>query len=150
MGREMGSQKPSRWQGSLLPLLVGIGLIGCGRTGDLIALSNSSAISISELQQHQKESEVVYLKGIVGDRVPFLGSGAYQLQDRTGAVWVMTQKELPSQGDEIAIKGQIKHEPIAIGEQESQEMYVVELEKLERRSQSRSRQPAGTPPSTDK
>lgn len=136
----MKSQKFKRWQCSLFSLLLGIGLIGCNSSENLnVTRSNPSGVQIGQLQQ-QGASKVVYLKGKVGDRAPFLGSGAYQLQDETGTVWVITQRTLPAQGDIVAIKGEAKYETISIGEQKSQEFYILELEQLERQSQSRSPQ----------
>ncbi|MCU0535634.1 MAG: hypothetical protein MUD14_17220 [Hydrococcus sp. Prado102] len=140
MDGAMISQKFRRWQYSLFSLFLGIGLIGCNSSGNLnAALSNPSGVPISQLQQ-QGASKVVYLKGKVGDRAPFLGSGAYQLQDDTGTVWVVTQGALPASGDIVSIKGEAKYETIAIGQQKSQEFYILELEQLERQAQTRSPQ----------
>jgi hypothetical protein len=130
----MISQKVRRLQYSLFSLFLGIGLIGCNSSENLnVALSNPTGVQIGQLQQ-QGASKVVYLKGKVGDRAPFLGSGAYQLQDNTGTVWVITQGKLPAQGDIVAIKGEAKYETISIGEQKSQEFYILELEQIERQS----------------
>jgi hypothetical protein len=96
-------------------------------------------VQIGQLQQ-QEASKVVYLKGKVGDRAPFLGSGAYQLQDDTGTVWVVTKGTLPAKGDIVSIKGEAKYETISIGEQQAQEFYILELEQLERQSGAKTPQ----------
>jgi hypothetical protein len=134
----MRTQKFKLWQRNWFLLFLGIGLIGCNSSENLnAALSNSSGVSISGLQQ-QEASKVVYLKGKVGDRAPFLGSGAYQLQDDTGTVWVVTKGTLPAKGDIVSIKGEAKYETISIGEQQAQEFYILELEQLERQSQTQT------------
>lgn len=126
------SQPSNFWQRSFFSVLLGIGLIGCGSLSNFnIVLSNPSVTSIGELQKHQG-SNTVELKGTVSDRAPFLGSGAYLLQDTTGAVWVMSNKKLPNRGDRVAIRGEVKHQSIAIAQQTKQELYVLEIEQLER------------------
>jgi hypothetical protein len=136
----MRTQKFKLWQRSWFLLFLGIGLIGCNSTGNLnVALSNPYGVQIGQLQQ-QEASKVVYLKGKVGDRAPFLGSGAYQLQDDTGTVWVVTKGTLPAKGDIVSIKGEAKYETISIGEQQAQEFYILELEQLERQSGAKTPQ----------
>ncbi|NJO94247.1 MAG: hypothetical protein HC820_07680 [Hydrococcus sp. RM1_1_31] len=127
------SSTPSFWQRSFFSILLGVGLVGCSSLGNFnIALSNPDVSSIGELQKDRGESNIVELKGTVSDRAPFLGSGAYLLQDTTGAVWVMTDKTLPNRGDKVAIRGEVKHQSIAIAQQTSQELYVLEIAQLER------------------
>lgn len=125
------------FQLGLLPLLLG-GLIGCNQLANsgfaFPGRGNLPLTQIGELQQQQNGDSIVYLKGKVGRGAPFLGSGAYQLQDPTGTVWVLTDESLPSQGDEVLIKGQVEYQSIPFGEQELGEFYLVELEQLERQA----------------
>jgi hypothetical protein len=126
------SQTSFFWQRSFFSVLLGMGAIGCSSLGNFnLALSNPSVTSIGELEKYRGESSVVELKGTVSDRAPFLGSGAYLLQDTTGAVWVMSDKKLPNRGDKVAIRGEVKHQSIAIAQQTSQELYVLEIAQLE-------------------
>lgn len=114
---------------TLTSLLVG-GVMGCSPMGWLkLAWSSPPTISIREIPQ-KKSDRIVYLQGKVIDRVPFIDSGSYQLQDATGAVWILTNKGLPAIGEELLIKGQIEYQPIPIGRQDIGEFYVLELEKL--------------------
>lgn len=113
----------------LISLLVG-GVIGCSPTGWLnLAWSSPPTSAIREIPQ-KKSDRIIYLKGKVVDRVPFIDSGSYQLQDATGTVWILTNKGLPAIGEEITIKGQIEYQPIPIGRQDIGEFYILELEKL--------------------
>ncbi len=120
-----------------LPLLLG-GLLGCNSLIDYgIAVpeeSNVPLTQVSELQQQQNNGSTIYLKGKVGSQAPFLGSGAYQLQDSTGSVWVLADENLPDRGDEVVIKVQVEYQSIPIGEQDLGQLYVVELEQLERQT----------------
>lgn len=125
---------------SFLIFGVGLGLIGCGPLNHLgIALSNPPSNTIGELQPSSSDI-TVNLQGKVIKVAPFLGNGAYQLQDSTGSIWVLTEKGLPQPGAEIAIQGQVKYQPIPIGRQEMGEMYILELE------QRQSEPQAQTPP----
>ncbi|MFY0609289.1 MAG: hypothetical protein JXR06_03045 [Candidatus Atelocyanobacterium thalassa] len=76
-------------------------------------------------------SQTVYLKGKVLDSVLFLNSGSYQLQDKTGTIWVLkTFNEMPKIGELVKIKGEIIYQPILIDDQDIGEFYIIELERL--------------------
>lgn len=118
----------------LLILVVG-GLLSCGQVA-LSGLSwpgeqSQTPIPIAQLQQFPLAAEPIYLRGQVRDRVPFLASGAYQLQDETGSIWVYTEAALPAKGEEVWIQGQLEYESIIIERQQLGEIYIRELEKLE-------------------
>lgn len=117
-----------RKRGLIAALLISIGLLGCNALNRLIfALPN--AISVNQLQQ-TAQGTIIYIRGQVKDKAPFLGKGAYQLQDDTGKVWVVTNETLPQSGEEVIIKGQIEYQSIPVSGQELGEFYVLELEKL--------------------
>lgn len=123
---------------SCVLLLVG-GLIGCSALAELgIAvpyLGDPPVISVTDLT-NQKRGEVVYIKGIVKGYAPFLNSGAYQVQDKTGTIWIRSNGKPPSSGKEVVIKGKLDYQSIAVGSQELGEFYVVELEQLELTAQT--------------
>ncbi len=115
---------------SLLPFLIGVGLIGCNPSSYLgFALPNPPLTPIADLKP-QTGNVIVYLKGKVGDRAPFLGSSAYQLQDSTGTIWIRTNQPPPKKGEEIVIRAQVEYQAIQVGNQALGEVYVVELEKF--------------------
>ena len=116
----------------LLPLLLG-GLTSCNPL--TFAQNNLSVTQVNQLQQQQSGS-TVYLEGLVGDRAPFLDNGAYQLQDDTGTVWVFTDENLPAEGDQVSIKGEVEYQTIPVQGQELGELYIIELEQLEGRVSS--------------
>ncbi len=110
-------------------LLLG-GLCGCGPMAMLVG--NVPVTSISELQQARDANSTVYLEGTVGSRAPFLGAGAYQLQDATGSIWVLTDRTLPLQGEEVKIKGNVAYQSIPVAGKELGEVYIKEIEQLQR------------------
>ena len=87
-------------------------------------------MTIRDLQQSQSSGKTVYLQGKVGKQVPFLGSRAYELQDETGSIWVVTIAPAPQPGEEVLIKAQVRYQDISLSGQKTREWYVEEQEKL--------------------
>lgn len=110
-------------------IFFGIGVWGCEYWSP-----NPDLTAVGELQQLSSQTEEVYLKGQVGQVVNLLDESAYQLQDSTGKVWVITEDSLPQPGDEILIKGQLRYESIPVEQLELGEVFVVELEQLKKYS----------------
>ncbi|MFM2311412.1 MAG: hypothetical protein RLZZ04_688 [Cyanobacteriota bacterium] len=77
----------------------------------------------------QKVGKTVYLSGKVGHLAPFLDNGAYQLEDGTGKIWVVTTQTLPQKNQQINLKGKIAYQSLPLAEQELGEFYLVELER---------------------
>ncbi len=102
----------------LLALLLG-GLAGC----------QPPVIKIETIKQ-KKSGKVVYLTGKVTQQAPFINTAAYQIQDETGSVWVVTEQTPPSIEQKIAIKGKIQYQSLPFAEQELGDFYVQELEQL--------------------
>lgn len=141
--------KSSLVRRSCVLLLVG-GLIGCSALAELgIAvpyLGDPPVISVNDLTD-KKRGAIVYIKGIVKGYAPFLNSGAYQVQDQTGTIWIRTEGKPPPSGKEVVIKGKLDYQSIAVGNQEVGEFYVVELEQLELTAQTPT-QTSPTQPTT--
>ncbi len=118
----------------ILALILGV-LIGCAHLGNLgnlpINLRKRNVLEISDLQQKQDLDSTVYLQGKVVKIVPFLDSGAYQLQDDTGSIWVFTTNSLPAEGDRLVVKGEIQYQKITQPDRELGEFYLKEIEQLE-------------------
>lgn len=103
----------------IVTILLG-SLVSCG----------TPEITVAEIPQ-QENGRIVYLTGKVTQSAPSLDSSAYQLNDRTGTVWVITQQQSPKLNRELTIKGEIQYQSVPIAEQEFGEFYVIELERLE-------------------
>ena len=88
---------------------------------------------IGDIPPNPQTNTKIYLQGKVTIKAPFLTGGAYQLQDATGKIWVVTNQTLPNVGDEVTIAGEVKFESIPISGQEIGEAYVEEQEQLERK-----------------
>jgi hypothetical protein len=107
----------------LLLLLI---IFGCDR---LPIAQNFLHTQINSLEIPKSIDSNVYLQGKVSHRSPFLRGGAYQLDDRTGKIWITTTTKLPSLGTEIAIEGKVRYQSIPIENREWGELYIVREEK---------------------
>jgi hypothetical protein len=94
-------------------------------------------LNVSQIEKIQIKGKIenqVYLKGIVESRAPFLETGAYQLADNTGSIWIFTTAELPKIGTKITIKGKIRYQSIVVpqlGNKDVGDFYIEELERIE-------------------
>ena len=50
----------------------------------------------------------VGITGTVRDSYGVLGAGAYELEDETGSIWVITKRGVPSRGSKIGAKGHVR------------------------------------------
>ena len=46
--------------------------------------------------------------------VPFVG-GAYEIDDGTGKIWVLTERGAPSKGSQVGVKGRVVNGPVYRG-----------------------------------
>lgn len=100
------------------------GLIGCGNFAQTLLGSEPQISDISRIRERQERGARVYLRGTVGDQAPFLNSRAYELQDETGAIWVVTAAAAPNAGDEVLIQGIVRYKSIPLAGQEQGETFV--------------------------
>lgn len=115
-------------------MLVGllIALVSCGGqaasessgTGDTGGIVMPKTTPIQEVQKTAVGNSVVTVKGVVGDRVPILDGTVYELQDSTGKIWVLTQKQPPNSGQEVIITGKLRFKSIPLNGQEQGSIYI--------------------------
>ncbi len=56
----------------------------------------------------QYRNKEVKLSGSVVDSYSFVGRGAYRLDDRTGQLWVVSDKGVPREGARVSVKGTVR------------------------------------------
>lgn len=61
---------------------------------------------LAEPSRYQREE--VGLKGLVVKSASVLGKGAYQLDDGTGVIWVVSGHGVPRQGARVKVRGRIR------------------------------------------
>lgn len=116
-------------------LLLVTGLVGCQSISHSETWINLNTTQIEQLQRKQKIGAKVYLRGQVKSHAPFLGAGAYQIQDNTGLIWVFTTQPLPPVGQELSIRGKVEYKSILIGEMKGKDIGDVYLKEIERQSE---------------
>lgn len=109
-----------RFKQSSLGIILLCSLIAC----------QASLISIQEISV-KKIGKTVLLTGKVVHLAPLIEQTAYQIEDATGKVWVVTSQTPPKIGQLISIKGKINYQSLPFAKQELGDFYVVELEQLE-------------------
>ncbi|MGB3513982.1 MAG: DNA-binding protein [Microcoleaceae cyanobacterium] len=124
-------------------MLLVIGLISCGQITETAIKLNLNVGRIGKIQTKGKIDRQVYLKGIVESRAPFLETGAYELTDDTGSIWIFTRAELPKIGAEITIKGKVRYQSIVVselGDQDVGDFYVEEVERIDSQNQNQNQE----------
>ncbi|MEL6930029.1 MAG: hypothetical protein AAFO95_15510 [Cyanobacteria bacterium J06600_6] len=76
----------------------------------------------------KKVGKTISLQGKVVHVAPFLGNSAYQLEDSTGKIWVVTTQDPPQLARQVEIKGKIKYQSLPFDDRELGDFYLVELE----------------------
>ena len=72
-----------------------------------------------------RDGRKVYITGEVIRTVPLVKNGAYQVQDETDQLWVLTTQKLPKEGSQISILGKVIFQELSISEKQ---LYVQEIE----------------------
>ena len=103
----------------VLWIILSVSSIGC----------RPALISLEDVSP-QKIDRTVYLTGMVKQIVPLVDSTAYQIEDSTGKIWVLTNYNPPQLGQPIKIEGKIQHQSLPFADREWGDFYVVELEQL--------------------
>ena len=99
--------------------LIGFGLTGCDPLMEVTPIAQLSA-------QSDRLGQSVLVEGVVRDRAPFLKNAAYQLEDESGEIWVLTNNPLPESGQAVTIEAKIKVKSIVLNNQDYQEVYLQE------------------------
>jgi hypothetical protein len=111
----------------IIPVLL-YGILGLTNTINLRGFS-SDIRQVSQKQEESEKNKTITINGIVKKIVPLVGSIAYQVEDNTGTIWVVSENKPPEIGAKIVIKGIRQYQSIPIGEEELGEYYVIETNK---------------------
>ena len=94
-------------------------LIGC----------EPSPVAIAQITE-KKIGKNVYITGKVVHIAPLVDNFAYQVEDATGKIWVVTANKPPQFGQTIYIKSEIKYQSLPFAEGDFGGFYSLELEQL--------------------
>lgn len=73
-------------------------------------LANRLGLGLTPIQAitttpEQYRDQTVTLRGKVTNQIGILGTGAYEIQDNSGRVWVVTQAGLPTTETQVFVQG---------------------------------------------
>ncbi|HKZ76760.1 MAG TPA: hypothetical protein VJ124_00445 [Pyrinomonadaceae bacterium] len=86
---------------------VGLGSLILSGTLLLTACPKEVTISRINADPGRYRNKEVAIKGNVTDSYGVLGNGAYELDDGTGRIWVVTRRGVPSRGARVGAKGHV-------------------------------------------
>lgn len=122
---------------SLIPYRLGIslllfpGICGCSslttphfQAGNITIGSNVTLIQ--EIKPDTDQQTTVYIQGKVEQQVPLLEQWAYQINDSTGKIWVITDQPNLQKGEQVVIRGKVRYKSIPLADQEFGEVYIEE------------------------
>jgi hypothetical protein len=92
------ARQRARWAGILAVTLLAVGLAACRET--------TVARLLAEPERWRNRD--VGLKGTVVKSASVLGRGAYQLDDGTGMIWVVSTHGVPREGARVGVRGELK------------------------------------------
>ena len=79
--------------------------------GIIVLSIGCSSVKISDIQANpdQYEGKEVSLKGTVNETIwlGLLSTGAYQVDDGSGTIWIVTKSAPPAKGDKASLKGTV-------------------------------------------
>ena len=73
----------------------------------LTACPSQTTISRVNADPARYRNKEVAIVGTVTDSYGALGQGAYEVDDGTGRIWVVTRRGVPSRGARVGVKGRV-------------------------------------------
>ena len=88
-------------------------------------LVSKPATAIDSLTNEQVDDTVI-VAGEVAQKAATLNGWIYQLQDETGNLWVLTERDAPEVGEVVTVEGSVRYEPIVVDSVDASEFYIEE------------------------
>lgn len=115
---------------SVMVLVLGL-LSGCANIAQYsISAFGINTTPIRDLKPPQNENTYVYVQGKVTGVVPLVKQKAYQIDDTTGRIWVITDKTAVQVDNQIKIKGKLRYQDIKVGNNQLGEVYLEEQQQV--------------------
>ncbi|MBD1859014.1 MULTISPECIES: hypothetical protein [Leptolyngbya] len=112
-------------------VLLCVSAIGCTTSPDLPSTSNNVLAVLEPGEQvkanqvSQKRDRVVQVQGQIKAQAPLMGGQrAYEVQDETGSVWVVSDRTVPATGSRVSVQGRVKFQKIEIGGKDQSSVYI--------------------------
>ncbi len=86
---------------------IGVGALVLAGVVLLTACPSQTTISKINADPARYQNKEVAIVGTVRDSYGALGQGAYEIDDGTGRLWVVTKRGVPSRGARVGVKGHV-------------------------------------------
>ncbi|WP_392534270.1 hypothetical protein [Nostoc sp. C117] len=122
---------------SIIPYRLGFafflvaGLCSCGNlsrsglNGSSLKIG-TNVTPIQEIKPEQKNQATVYIQGKIEKQAPLMKQWAYEINDTTGKIWVVTNQKSLGEGAQVVFKGKVRYRSIPLGGKELGEVYLEE------------------------
>jgi len=105
--------------------------IGCSASPNL-PVSSSNIITALQPGERvkirdvgSKRDRVVQVEGKIKGQAPLMGGQrAYEVQDDTGSVWVVTSRAIPATGSSVTVSGTVRLQKIDLAGQDQSTVYI--------------------------
>jgi hypothetical protein len=107
-----------------------MGLYACGKERNSgISLKNfhigANVTPIQKITRKNQDTRV-YIQGKVEKTAPLIQKKAYQINDSTGKIWVITNQGNFQVGEEVVLKGNVQYKSVPLAGKEYGEIYLEE------------------------
>jgi hypothetical protein len=89
-----------------------------------LGLASPPTVKVEEISQEQNRIKV---EGIVLSLIPLINGFAYELEDETGSVWVVTGEQKPRVGDTLSVEGMVKYQDFMIDGEDQGSIYLEQV-----------------------
>jgi hypothetical protein len=122
-------QKRQNRRSFILHPLTGLllaGLVSCGNISQYGMSAIGANVTPIRTLTKQQNNSTVYVQGKVEKVVPLLQQRAYQINDSTGKIWVVTNQTGWREDEKVVVKGKLRYKSIPLAGKEFGEVYVEE------------------------
>ncbi|MBO1051612.1 MAG: hypothetical protein HEQ29_20585 [Dolichospermum sp. LBC05a] len=106
------------------------GLYACGKEGNSrINLENLNiGVNVTQIQKVTKQNQdtTVYIQGKIEKIAPLIQKKAYQINDSTGKIWIITNQGNFQVGEQVVLKGNVQYKSVPLAGKEYGEIYLEE------------------------
>ena len=95
-----------------------------------VARNGNTKVTAIETLADLNQGIDIRIQGKVAQTAPFLNGGAYEIEDSTGSIWVITETTPPASGTEIQVAGQLKFHDLQLGSSNFGEIFISEQQTL--------------------
>ncbi len=84
--------------------------------------------NVTQIQKitQQNQDTTVYIQGKVEKTAPLIKQKAYQINDATGKIWVITNQGNFQVGEQVVLKGNVRYKSVPLAGKEYGEIYLEE------------------------